>query len=151
MSINRVEISGNLGHDPEVSSTPQGTSVCKLSVCVNDRRRNKRGEWEDVPNWVEVTFFGNRAESIARYLSKGSLVFVAGKLSQRKWTDKDGNSRQRLAVIGEDIQFGGGNPQRGKQQQAPAPQGQHAQGYEPLMPVGQQYVQDDEIFDDIPF
>lgn len=119
MSINRVEISGNLGRDPELRATQSGMQICTFSVCVNDRK--KQGDkWVDVPNWVDVVFFGNRAESIDRYLSKGSLVFVAGRLRQSKWQDDKGNNRSKLEVIGEDIQFGGGNrTQDEPQEEAP--------------------------------
>lgn len=118
MSINRVEIGGNLGHDPELRATNSGMQVCRLSVCVNDRAK-KDGQWVDKPNWVDVVFFGNRAESIAKYLRKGSIVFIAGRLSERKWEAKDGSKRRTLEVIGEDIQFAGG----GKQHAEPEPQG----------------------------
>lgn len=132
MSINSVCISGNLGRDPELRMTQSGMQVCQFSVCVNDRRKNQQGEWVDVPNWVDVTFFGNRAESISQYLSKGSLVFVSGRLHQNTWTNKDGNKRSKLEVIGEDIQFGGGNRQSQQQPQ------QQQQGYQP--PQGYQYA-----------
>lgn len=107
MSINRVEISGNLGRDPELRATSSGTQVCSFSVCVNTRQK-VNGEWKDKANWVDVIFFGNRAESISKYLSKGSHVTVAGRLSQNTWETKDGQKRSKLEVIGEDIDFQGG-------------------------------------------
>lgn len=103
MSINRVEISGNLGRDPELRATSSGTQVCSFSVCVNTRQK-VNGEWKDKANWVDVIFFGNRAESISKYLAKGSHVTVAGRLSQNVW-EKDGQKRSKLEVIGEDIDF----------------------------------------------
>lgn len=133
MSINKVCISGNLGRDPELRATASGMAICQFSVCVNNRRKNQQGEWVDVPNWVDVTFFGNRAESIHKYLAKGSLVFVSGKLHQNTWENKDGQKRSKLEIIGDDIHFGGsGNHQS---QQQPAQQ----QGYQP--PQGYQYQQ----------
>lgn len=152
MSINRVEISGNLGRDPELRATASGTSVCQFSVCVNDRRKNPQsGEWEDVPNWVDVTFFGNRAESIEKYLSKGSLIFVAGKLHQNKWQDKNGNNRSKLEVIGEDIQFGGGN-QQGNQNQQQSQQQCYQQQEQPDYGYQEQLPTDGGVYDeDIPF
>lgn len=107
MSINRVAISGNLGRDPELRATKSGMQVCTFSVCVNDRVK-RDGEWVDKANWVDVTFFGNRAEAIARCLSKGSHVTVAGRLSQSTWEAKDGTKRSKLEVIGDDIDFSGG-------------------------------------------
>lgn len=116
MSINRVEISGNLGRDPELRATASGTQVCSFSVCVNSRVK-REGEWQDKPNWVDVIFFGTRAESICKYLSKGSHVTVAGRLNQNSWETKDGQKRSKLEVIGEDIDFSG-SPRRDEPQQA---------------------------------
>ena len=106
MSINRVTISGNLGRDPELRATALGTRVCSLAVCVNTRQK-VNGEWADKANWVDVVFFGNRAESIAKYLAKGSHVTIAGRLSQNSWETKDGQRRSKLEVIGEDIDLSG--------------------------------------------
>lgn len=133
MSINQVAISGNLGRDPELRATQSGMQVCSFSVCVNHRQQ-VNGEWQDIPNWVDVTFFGNRAEAIAKYLSKGSLVFVSGRLHQNKWEDKNGNKRSKLEVIGDEIHFGGGNQQQEQQNGYQQPQ----QGYQP--PQGYQYA-----------
>lgn len=117
MSINKVTISGNLGRDPELRATSSGTQVCSLAVCVNTRQK-VNGEWTDKPNWVDVIFFGNRAESIAKYLSKGSHVTIAGRLSQNSW-EKDGKKRSKLEVIGEDIDFQGGKRADQPAQQEP--------------------------------
>ena len=117
MSINRVTISGNLGRDPELRATSSGTQVCSLAVCVNTRQK-VNGEWTDKPNWVDVIFFGNRAESIAKYLAKGSHVTIAGRLSQNSW-EKDGKKRSKLEVIGEDIDFQGGKRADQPAQQEP--------------------------------
>lgn len=133
MSINKVCISGNLGRDPELRATASGMAVCKFSVCVNDRKKNQQGEWVDVPNWVDVAFFGNRAESIHKYLAKGSLVFVSGRLHQNTRENKDGQKRSKLEIIGDDIQFGGSGNHQGQQQPA-------QQGYQP--PQGYQYKQE---------
>ena len=95
MSINRVTISGNLGRDPELRATASGTQVCSLAVCVNTRQK-VNGEWSDKANWVDVIFFGNRAESIAKYLAKGSHVTIAGRLSQNTWETKEGQKRSSL-------------------------------------------------------
>ena len=81
MSINRVIISGNLTRDPELRSTQSGMDVMSFGVAVNDRRRNPQtNEWEDYPNFVDCTMFGNRARSLHQYLSKGTKVAIEGKL-----------------------------------------------------------------------
>ena len=105
MSINRVLISGNLTRDPELRATAGGTQVLSFGVAVNDRRKNPQtGEWEDYPNFVDCTMFGNRAEAVARYLSKGSKVAVEGKLRYSSW-ERDGQRRSKLEVIVDELEF----------------------------------------------
>ena len=81
MSINQVNISGNLTHDPQLRATASGTQVLSFGIAVNDRQKNSRtGEWEDYPNFIDCTMFGTRAESVSRYIRKGSKVAISGKL-----------------------------------------------------------------------
>ncbi|MBQ9006022.1 MAG: single-stranded DNA-binding protein [Atopobiaceae bacterium] len=120
MSINRVNISGNLTRDPELKSTAGGTSVLTFGVAVNDRRRNPQtGEWEDVPNFVDCVVFGARAEPLSRFLSKGSKVAIEGKLRYSSW-ERDGQRRSKLEVIVDEVEFlsprQGGAPMGGSQQ-----------------------------------
>ena len=76
-----------------------------MGVAVNDRRKNQQtGEWEDVPNFVDCTMFGTRAESVSRYLSKGSKVSIEGKLRYSSW-EKDGQKRHKLEVVVDQIEF----------------------------------------------
>ena len=78
-NINVVVITGNLTRDPELRSTPGGTSVCKLRVAVNSRRKSgQSGEWEDKPNYFDVTVWGAQGENCANYLSKGRPVAIEG-------------------------------------------------------------------------
>lgn len=105
MSINRVNISGNLTRDPELRATASGTQVLSFGVAVNDRRRNPQtGDWEDYPNFVDCTMFGTRAEAVSRYLSKGSKVAIEGKLRYSSW-ERDGQRRSKLEVIVDEIEF----------------------------------------------
>lgn len=107
MSINRVNISGNLGQDPEMRTTAGGTNILSFSVAVNDRRKNHQsGEWEDYTNWVPCIVFGTRAEPLSRFLSKGSKVAVEGKLRWSQWEDKEtGQKRSKIEVIVDEIEF----------------------------------------------
>ena len=105
MSFNKITIIGNLGRDPELRYTPQGTAVCDFSVAVNDRKRDKAGEWQDVTTWFKITFWGKQAENASKYLTKGRQVYIEGRLQVEEWTDRDGNNRHTLAVQGADIQF----------------------------------------------
>ena len=105
MSINRVNISGNLTRDPELRATQGGMQVLGFGVAVNDRRRNQQtGEWEDYPNFVDCTMFGTRAEAVSRYLSKGTKVAIEGKLRYSSW-ERDGQRRSKLEVIVDEIEF----------------------------------------------
>jgi single-strand DNA-binding protein len=107
MSINRVVISGNLTRDPELRSTPSGMAVLQLGIAVNDRRKNPQsGEWEDVPNFFDVVVFGQRGESVSKFLSKGSKIAVEGKLRWSSWDDKTtGAKRSKVEIIADDIEF----------------------------------------------
>lgn len=105
MSINRVIISGNLTRDPELRSTQSGMDVMSFGVAVNDRRRNPQtNEWEDYPNFVDCTMFGNRARSLHQYLSKGTKVAIEGKLRWSQW-ESDGQKRSKLEVIVDELEF----------------------------------------------
>lgn len=106
MSINRVSITGNLTRDPELRKSKSGNAVLSMGVAVNDRRKNQQtGEWEDKPNFIDCTMFGSRAESVSRYLSKGSKVAIDGKLDQQSWEDSEGNRRTKICVIVDNLEF----------------------------------------------
>jgi single-strand DNA-binding protein len=105
-NINRVVLTGNLTSDPELRSLPSGTSVCKLRVACNTRRKNgSSGEWEDKPNYFDVTVWGAQGENAARYLSKGRPVAVDGRLEWREWETQDGAKRQAVDIIADSVQF----------------------------------------------
>ena len=105
MSINRVIISGNLTRDPELRSTASGLPVLGFGVAVNDRRKNQQtGEWEDYPNFIDCTMFGARAESLSRYLSKGTKVSIEGKLRWSQW-EREGQKRSKIEVIVDELEF----------------------------------------------
>ncbi len=105
MSINRATISGNLTRDSELRSTASGMPVLSFSVAVNDRRKNNQtGEWEDVPNFIDCTMFGSRAQSLAQYLVKGTKVAVEGKLRWSQW-ERDGQKRSKIEVIVDSLDF----------------------------------------------
>ena len=105
-NINRVTITGNLTRDPELRSLQSGTSVCKLRVAVNSRRKDgATGDWVDKPNYFDVTVWGAQGENCANYLFKGRPVAVDGRLDWREWEDKDGNKRQSIEIIADTVQF----------------------------------------------
>jgi single-strand DNA-binding protein len=105
-NINRVVLTGNLTFDPELRSLPSGTSVCRLRLAVNTRRKdNATNEWVDKPNYFDVTVWGAQGENCARYLSKGRPVAIDGRLEWREYQDKDGNKRQAIDVVADTVQF----------------------------------------------
>lgn len=147
MSFNKITLIGNLGRDPELRYTPQGTAVCDFSVAVNDRKRDKSGEWQDVTTWFKITFWGKQAENASKYLTKGRQAYIEGRLQVEEWTDRDGNNRYTLAVQGTDIQFlSDGRSETGEHQAAAAETSFNSQSNEEYS--GQAPAATD---DDIPF
>ena len=110
-NINRVVLTGNLTKDPDVRSNPStGTSICKLRLAVNTRRRNNAtGEWEEKANYFSVTVFGRQADSCGQYLKKGRQVAIDGRLEWSEY-EVEGQKRQSVDIIADNVQFlGGGN------------------------------------------
>ncbi len=133
-NINRVVMTGNLTADPELRSLPSGMSVCKLRIACNTRRKNQStGEWEDKPNYFDVTVWGAQGENAARYLSKGRPVAIDGRLEWREWEAQDGTKRQATDIIADSVQFLGsrdeGAPPRSDDREAGG--GASAGGEEP--------------------
>lgn len=121
MSINRVNISGNLTRDPEVRTSASGSAIMHFGVAVNDRAKNQRtGEWEDRPNFIDCTMFGTRAESVSRFLHKGAKVAIEGKLRWSQWDDrKTGEKRSKVEVIVDEIELMQQRQQQETREQAP--------------------------------
>ena len=117
MSFNRIILVGNLGRDPELRYTPQGTPVCSFSMATNERRKDKTGEMQDQTTWFRVTLWGRQAETASQYLTKGKPIYIEGRLRVEEWTDRDGKSRQSLEVTATDMQFIGSN--RGEEGSVP--------------------------------
>jgi single-strand DNA-binding protein len=109
INLNRVVLTGNLTRDPELRSTTSGTSVCSLRIACNTRRKNSAtGEWEDKPNYLDVTVWGAQGENCARFLAKGRPVAIDGRLEWRQWETPDGHKRQSVVIIADAVQFLGG-------------------------------------------
>jgi single-strand DNA-binding protein len=108
MSFNKIILVGNLGRDPELRYTPQGTPVCSFTVATNEKRKDKSGEAQDFTTWFRVTLWGRQAETASQFLTKGRPVYIEGRLRLEEWTDRDGKSRNTLEVHATDMQFIGG-------------------------------------------
>ena len=113
-NINRVVLTGNLTADPELRSLPSGTSICRLRIASNTRRKdNSTNEWVDKPNYFDVTVWGAQGENCARYLSKGRPVAIDGRLEWREWEAEGGGKRQAVEIVADSVQFLGGRDENG--------------------------------------
>ena len=144
MSFNKIILVGNLGRDPELRYTPQGTPVCSFTLATNERRKDRAGENQDVTTWFRVTLGGRQAETASQYLSKGRPVYIEGRLRLEEWADKDGKQRHTLEVHATDMQFIGG----GRGEDAG---GSSARAETPQPGRGEPSGGDDISDDDIPF
>jgi single-strand DNA-binding protein len=105
-NINRVILTGNLTADPELSTLPSGTSVCKLRLAVNRRYKDQAsGEWTEKPNYFDIKVWGAQGENCANYLSKGRPVAVDGRLEWSEWESQDGGKRSKVEVVADTVQF----------------------------------------------
>ncbi len=147
MSVNKAILIGNLGADPELKHTGSGTAVCTLSVATTDKRKDQNGDWIEQTEWHKVNVWAKVAENCAKYLKKGSKVYVEGKLGTRKWENKDGVTMYSTEITAFVVDFldskGGGDPK---------PEAQQAQKWE-AQPQGQAPApaQVGAGLDDIPF
>lgn len=140
MSFNKITLVGNLGRDPELRYTPQGTPVCSFTLATNEKRKDRAGEMQDVTTWFRVTLWGRQAETASQYLTKGRPIYIEGRLRVEEWTDKDNKQRYTLEVHATDMQFIGG----GRGDEAPA-SSQRGGRPSPEMPQGEGDMADDDI------
>lgn len=106
MSFNKIILVGNLGRDPELRYTPDGTPVCTFSLATNEKRRDRAtGENNDVTTWFRVTLWRRQAEVASQYLTRGKPVYIEGRLRVEEYTDRDGKTRHSLEVTATDMQF----------------------------------------------
>jgi single-strand DNA-binding protein len=98
-SINKVILIGNLGKDPEVKYTPQGTAVARLALATNERYKDKNGEWQDRTEWHNVVLWQRLAEIAGEYLKKGGKVYIEGRLQTRSWDDKQTNQKKYMTEV----------------------------------------------------
>src|SRR3954463_1036834 len=108
-SVNKVTLLGNLGKDPEVKFTPQGTAVAKLALATNERYKVKEGQWQDRTEWHNVVLWQRLAEIAGEYLKKGSKVYIEGRLQTRSWDDKtSGQKKYMTEIVANDLILLGG-------------------------------------------
>jgi single-strand DNA-binding protein len=98
-SVNKVILIGNLGKDPEVKYTPQGTAVAKITLATNERYKDKSGAWQDRTEWHNVVLWQRLAEIAGEYLKKGGKVYIEGRLQTRSWDDKQTNQKKYMTEV----------------------------------------------------
>jgi single-strand DNA-binding protein len=110
-NLNKVMLIGNLTRDPELRHTPKGTAVSEISLAINRNWTNEQGQKQEETTFVEVTLWGRQAEVVQQYVTKGSPIYIEGRLQLDSWDDKEtGKKRSKLRVIGENFQFLSGKP-----------------------------------------
>ena len=114
-SLNRVQLIGNLGKDPEVKYTPQGTPVAKITIATNERYKDKDGNWQDRTEWHNVVLWQRLAEIAGEYLKKGGKVYIEGRLQTRSWDDKQTNQKKYMTeIVASDLILLGGRGEGGE-------------------------------------
>lgn len=136
-SLNRVEIIGRLGKDPELRNAQNGTAICNMTIATDESYTDREGNRQERTEWHRVVVYQRQAENCANYLHKGSLVFVEGSLQTRKWQNQQGQDQYTTEIKAQRVQFldpkngGGAEPRQQAPQQQPqqrhAPQPQYQQ------------------------
>lgn len=104
-SLNKVMIMGRLGQDPEMRYTQNQIAVCTLNVATSEFRTGSDGQRSESTEWHRVVVWRNQAENCGKYLSKGSAVFIEGKLQTRSWEDQSGQKRYTTEIVANNVQF----------------------------------------------
>ena len=146
--LNKVILIGRLGRDPEVRYMPNGEAVCNFSVATSEKYTDKNGQRQESTEWHNVTMYRKLAEIAGKYLTKGSQVYLEGKIQSRKYQDKNGVERTAYDIIVNEMKMLGGGGNDGQQAQSaqsetPTPPRRQAPAA-PAAPV-------DDVDDDIPF
>lgn len=145
--LNKVILIGRLGKDPEVRYMPNGEAVCNFSVATSESWKDSNGQKQERSEWHNVTMYRKLAEIAGKYLTKGSQVYLEGKIQSRKYQGKDGIERTAYEIIANEMKMlgGGSDGQQAQQAQAETPTPPHRQAQAaPAAPV-------EDIDDDIPF
>lgn len=105
--LNRCEFIGRLGRDPESRFSENGTQIVNFSLAVGRKYKDK-----EQTEWINISAFGNLADICSQYLTKGSQIYIAGRLQTRKWQDKDGQDRYSTEIIADQMQMLGGKSEK---------------------------------------
>lgn len=104
--VNKVILIGNLGRDPEVRYSPNGSAVANVTIATSESWKDKNtGEKQERTEWHRIVFFGRLAEIAGEYLKKGAQIYIEGRLQTRKWQDKDGHDRYTTEIVANEMQM----------------------------------------------
>ena len=103
--LNKIMLIGNLGRDPELNVTQEGTPVTKFTLAVNRNTKTSTGERKEETEWFNIVAWRQLAETCERYLHKGSKVYIEGRLQTRKYTDRNGVERTSIEVVASDMEM----------------------------------------------
>lgn len=140
--LNRAEIIGYLGRDPEVRHTPDGTAVTTLSIATSEKWKDRDGKQQERTEWHRCIAWGKLAEICEKYLKKGGLVYVEGRLETQKWQDKEGVDRYTTQIRMDQLRMLSGRPEGSSRPPTPDPTSS---------PVPARSGKFDSLDDDIPF
>ena len=152
MSVNKAILIGHLGKDPEVRYMPSGEAVANVTLATSETWKDKSGVKQEKTEWHNIVFFKRLAEIVGEYLKKGSLIYVEGRITTEKWTDKEGKDRYTTKIVANEMKMLGGKSGGGSfevvenQSQAPA---RSAPAAKPAAPAAKSNF--DNFDDDIPF
>jgi len=107
-SVNKVILVGNLGRDPELRYTQQGTAVANFTLATNESYQKKDGAREERTEWHRIVVWGRTAENCSQYLAKGRTVYIEGRLQTREWENKEGQKQRTTEIVAQTVQFLGG-------------------------------------------
>ena len=155
-SLNKVQVIGNLGRDPEIRFTGDGRAIANLTLATSEKWKDKSGQQQEKTEWHRIVVFGNLADVIQKYLKKGDNVYFEGKLQTRKWTGNDGQEKYTTEIVvdrgGQMVMLGS---RSGAGASAPAMEGDFDQSAAPMPAAATKTTQvndDDDAFDDdVPF
>lgn len=128
-SLNKVQLIGNLGKDPDVRYMPSGEAVTNITLATTDTWKDKTsGDTKEATEWHRVVFFKKLAEIAGQYLKKGSQVYIEGSLKTRKWTDKDGQERYTTEIVADEMKMLGSRGQSSGSESGQSSGGQRPTG-----------------------
>ena len=152
MSVNKAILIGHLGKDPEVRYMPSGEAVANVTLATSETWKDKSGVKQERTEWHNIVFFKRLAEIVGEYLKKGSLIYVEGRITTEKWTDKEGKDRYTTKIVANEMKMLGGKPGGGSfevvENQSQAPE-RSAPAAKPAAPAAKSNF--DNFDDDIPF